>query len=32
LGIYISQWPIFGMVIGIGGGLLMGVSSFKKEE
>jgi len=26
-GIYISQWTIFGMVMGIGGGIIMGVSS-----
>lgn len=28
-GIYISQWNLFGMVIGIGGGYVMGFSSFK---
>lgn len=26
-GIYISQWTIFGIVMGIGGGIIMGVSS-----
>lgn len=29
LGIYISQWTLFGIVIGIGGGIIMGISSVK---
>ena len=28
-GIYISQWTILGMVMGIGGGYAMGFSAFK---
>ncbi|MBP1083241.1 MULTISPECIES: hypothetical protein [Bacillus] len=27
LGIYISEWTLFGVVIGIAGGFLMGLSS-----
>ncbi|MDV7766782.1 hypothetical protein [Peribacillus sp. CSMR9] len=26
--IYISQWTVFGVAIGIGGGYIMGISSF----
>ncbi|WP_185150961.1 hypothetical protein [Peribacillus simplex] len=28
LGMIISQWTIIGVVIGIGGGLIMGISSY----
>lgn len=28
-GIYISQWTLFGIAIGIGGGYVMGLSSLK---
>ncbi|WP_347940526.1 hypothetical protein AAEY33_23415 [Peribacillus simplex] len=28
LGMIISQWTIVGVVIGIGGGLIMGISSY----
>ncbi|MGG4266978.1 hypothetical protein [Peribacillus simplex] len=27
IGIYISQWTDFGVAIGIGGGIIMGISS-----
>lgn len=35
-GIYISNWTLFGIPLGIGGGMIMGISSlqdaFKKGE
>ncbi len=32
LGIYISQWTVLGIVIGIAGGFIMGFSSFKSTR
>lgn len=32
LGIYISQWTVLGIMIGIAGGFIMGFSSFKSSR
>ena len=32
LGIYISQWTVFGIVIGIAGGFVMGLSSLRSSR